>query len=140
MTNEKYTALCNEYNRVTEAIALFDSGNHPEYDKETLDRELDNIHKEICEAVSELMTELVNIRAEANFDNLVHLNVLFRCAENCKDYQDGWNFLLENDYGNGYIDSIGADFYIIWDHHGAHSYGYREFFKVMEDLDFAFCD
>lgn len=145
MKRFEFEELKNQYCKITEAIALYDSGNHSEYDEDDLNEELDNIHVELCEAASDIAQYLINKidkygdrakvkMTDKDLADIKYLNALFDMAWNCKAYSySPEDFGLTNSYGNGVIDSIGADFYIHSCRRSENSYfGYREFLQLLE--------
>lgn len=148
MKKYEFEELRNQYCKITEAISLYDSGNHPEYNEDLLNEELDIIHEELCDAASDIAKELINKidrygdRAKVkmtneDLDDIKYLNILFDMAWTCKAYSySPEDFGLTKGYGNGVIDSIGADFYVgrCRRSEGLY-YGYREFLQLLEEYE-----
>ena len=148
MKKGEFEELKKQYCTITEAIALYDSGNHSEYDEDDLNEELDEIHAEICEEASYIAQCLINKidkegdRAKVKMTgkdlaNIHYLNALYDIALNCKAYSESPElFGLTKSYGNGVIDGIGADFYI-----GSckitekRYFGYEQFFQLLEEYE-----
>lgn len=146
MKKYEFEDLKNQYFKITEAIKLYDSGNHSEYDEDDLNDDLDNIHIELCEAAVDLAQYLINkIDSEddtakvkmtkEDLNNIHYLNSLFAMACNCKDYSYlPEEFGLTNSYGNGVIDGIGADFYIRHCRRSEYKhFGYSQFSHLLEE-------
>ena len=147
MNKYQFEALKKEYSTVTEAIKLYDSGKHSEYNKDLLDEQLDKIHEEICDAASEIAQYLIDKidekgdRAKVkmtnrDWANIKYLNSLGYMACKCRDHcESPEEYLgLTKSYGNGYIDSIGADFYV-WSCRKQEytRYGYKEFYQLLDE-------
>ena len=125
MNKYEFEALKKEYSTITKAIKLYDSGKHSEYNEDLLDEKLDKIHEEICDAASEIAQYLIDKIDDAedngekvkmtkkDLADIDYLDSLYRMACECRDYCE-WPevFDLTKSYGNGYINSIGADFYV----------------------------
>ena len=148
MKKFEFEELKKQYCKITEAIKLYDSGNHSEYDEDDLNDDLDNIHIEICEAASDIAQYLINkidndyngeeVKLTAkDLANIHYLNALYRMACNCKDYcYEPEAFGLTNFYGNGVLDGIGADFYIGHCRRSKYKYfGYNEFLNLLEKYE-----
>lgn len=146
MKKFEFEELKKRYYTITEAIELYDSGNHSEYDEDDLNEELDSIHAELCEAVSDIAQYLIDKIDETgdrakvkmtnkDLANIHYLNALYYMALDCKTYGESPElFGLTNSYGNGVIDSIGADFYVSCCKRSECSYyGYREFLQLLEE-------
>jgi len=58
MKKEEYFDLKSKFCAIEEKIYLFDSGEHDEYDYDSLCDELDRVHEELCFAVSKLSQKL----------------------------------------------------------------------------------
>lgn len=148
MKKYEFEDLKNQYFKITEAIKLYDSGNHSEYDEDDLNDELDNIHIELCDAVVDLAQYLINkIDSEdditkvkmtkKDLNNIYYLNSLLDMAFNCKDYNySPEDFGLTNSYGNGVIDNIGADFYIRHCRRSEYKhFGYGQFLQLLKEYE-----
>ena len=145
MKKYEFEELKKKYYTITEAIALYDSGNHSEYDEDDLNDELDNIHVELCEAVSDIAQYLINKiddgeevkMTKKDLADIHYLNALYDMAWTCKAYAySPEDFGLTNSYGNGVIDSIGADFYISHCRRSEGKYfGYNEFYQLLEKYE-----
>ena len=111
MKKYEFEELKNQYYTITEAIKLYDSGNHSEYDEDDLNEELDNIHVEICEAASDIAQYLINkIDNDYNGEEVKMTD---------KDFESYWQknrlqILKHNDSYNkatqGYKMTSGADY------------------------------
>ena len=148
MNKYEFEALKKEYSTITEAIKLYDSGKHSEYNEDLLDEQLDKIHEEICDAASETAQYLIDKidekgdRAKVKMTNkdladIDYLNSLYYMACKCRDYCDEPEaFDLTKGYGNGVIDSIGADFYV-WSCRKREytRYGYEEFWQLLAEYE-----
>ena len=146
MNKYEFEALKKEYSKITEAIKLYDSGKHSEYNEDLLDEQLDKIHEEICDAASEIAQYLIDKidekgdRAKVKMTNkdlanIKYLNSLGYMACKCRDYCESPEYLgLTKGYGNGYINSIGADFYV-WSCRKQEytRYGYKEFYQLLDE-------
>lgn len=141
MKRYEFIELCDKYHKVEEAIYLYDSGRHPEYNKEILDETLDDVHKELCYQVSLLAQKL--IRAIDNGETINpeekdFLNSLYIFCDNCRCFCDCPDmFDLTHEYGNGLIDSIGADFEVLENNTPYKFFGYREFYELLENYNLA---
>lgn len=148
MTKYEFEELKNNYCKITEAIALYDSGNHSEYDEDDLNDQLDEIHAEICEAVSDIAQYLIDKIDDEDYGkkfqmtkndlaDIHYLNALYEMASNCRDYcYNPEAFGITNFYGNGVIDGVGADFYISRCRKGEHKcFGYTEFYQLLEEYE-----
>ena len=148
MNKSEFEELRKQYWTITEAILLYDSGNHSEYDEDLLNENLDEIHEDICDAASDLAKELINkidkygdrSKVKMTDDDLAdikYLNILFDMAWTCKAYSDSpEDFGLTKSYGNGVIDSIGADFCVGFCKKSRCFYfGYREFMYLLEEYE-----
>ena len=147
MNKYQFEALKKEYSKITEAIKLYDSGKHSEYNEDDLDEQLDKIHEEICDAASEIAQYLIDKIDDAEDDgkkvkmtkrdlaDIDYLNSLGYMACNCRDYcEEPERYDLTKSYGNGYINSIGADFYVWSCRHSEYTrYGYREFWQLLNE-------
>ena len=146
MKESEFEELRKQYWTITEAILLYDSGNHSEYDEDSLNEELDNIHFEICEAASDIARHLINKidrygdiskvkMKDKDLDDIKYLNILFDMAWTCKAYSySPEDFGLTKGYGDGTIDSIGADFCIGRCRRSEYAaFGYREFLQLLEE-------
>ena len=145
MNKYEFEALKKEYSTITEAINLYDSGKHSEYNEDLLDEQLDKIHEEICDAASEIAQYLIDKIDDAEDDgvkvkmtnkdlaNIDYLKSLFYMACNCRDYCDSpEHFNLTKCYGNGVINSIGVDFYVGSCKRSEYTrYGYGEFWQLL---------
>ena len=148
MKKYEFEELKKNYYAITEAISLYDSGNHSEYDEDDLNDELDNIHVEICETASDIAQHLINKidseddRAKVkmtneDLDNIHYLNALYDWACACRDFSESPEaFDLTNSYGSGLLDSIGADFYVAHCRRSEYKYfGYTEFLQLLEKYE-----
>lgn len=149
MNKYEFEALKKEYSKITEAIKLYDSGKHSEYNEDLLDEQLDKIHEEICDAASDIAQYLIDKIDDAEYNeekvkltnkdwaNIDYLNSLGYMACNCRDYcEDPERFDLTKGYGNGYINSIGADFYVCSCRRSEYTrYGYREFWQLLNEYE-----
>ena len=148
MTESEFYELKKQYCNITEAITLYDSGNHSEYDEDLLNEELDIVHEELCDAASDIAKELINKidkygdRAKVKMTkedlaDIEYLNALFDMAWNCKAYSySPEDFGLTKNYGNGVIDSVGADFYVGRCRRSEGLYfGYREFLQLLDEYE-----
>ena len=148
MNKSEFEELKNRYWNITEAIELYDSGNHSEYNEDDLNEELDIIHEDICEAASDIAQYLINKidkygdRAKVkmtkeDLDNIDYLNALFDMAWNCKAYCDTpKDFGLTKSYGNGVIDSVGEDFYVFsYKRDDGLYFCYRDFLQLLEEYE-----
>lgn len=143
LTEKEFEELKNQYYAIIEAIELYDSGNHSEYNEEWLNYQLDSVHMDICDAASDMAQYLIykidnGEKLETtgeDLDNIRYLNVLYNMAASCKVLgEEPEAFELNNTYGNGVIDSIGADFYVFYCKRSEYSfYGYSEFFQLLEE-------
>ena len=149
MNKYEFEALKKEYSIITEAIKLYDSGKHSEYNEDLLDEQLDKIHEEICDAASEIAQYLIDKIDDAEKDgakvkmtnkdlnNICYLNSLYFMACNCRDYcESPEHFDLTKCYGNGYINSIGADFNV-WSRRKIEYtiYGYGGFWQLLVEYE-----
>ena len=149
MNKYEFEALKKEYNTITEAIKLYDSGKHSEYNEDLLDEQLDKIHEEICDAASDIAQYLIDKIDDAKEDgekvkmtnkdlaNIDYLNSLCYMACNCRDYcESPESFDLTKSYGNGYINSVGADFNV-WSCRKSEytKYGYEEFWQLLNEYE-----
>ena len=144
MNKYEFEALKKEYSTITEAIKLYDSGKHSEYNEDLLDEQLDKIHEEICDVASEIAQYLIDKIDEKgdiakvkmtkkDLADIDYLKSLFYMACNCRDYcLSPEHFGLTNCYGNGYINSIGVDFYV-WNCKRSKytRFGYGEFWQLL---------
>ena len=148
MKKYEFEELKKKYCTITEAIELYDSGNHSEYNKDLLDEQLDDIHTEICEAASDIAQYLINKidgaeddgekvkMTDKDLDNINYLNTLLDMACDCRAY--GYSpevFSLTKSYGN---DNSFADleFYIGRCKRSEYEYfGYREFLQLLEEYE-----
>lgn len=146
MKEFEFEELRKKYWTITEAISLYDSGNHSEYNEDCLNDQLDEVHAEICEAATDIAQYLINKIDDAedcgekvkmtneDLDNIKYLNILLDMAWNCRAY--GYSpelFGLTKNYGN---DNSFADpeFGIgRCKRSGYFSFGYREFLQLLED-------
>lgn len=115
MTTNNFRTLLDDYYRIEEAIILYDSGTHPEYDYERLCEALDDIHETLCYECSQLASKLINEHKEqktASNEEIHFLNVLFDKALMCKEFADPECSGLNNEYGSGLITCHGTDFYV----------------------------
>ena len=148
MKEFEFEELRKQYWTITEAILLYDSGKHSEYDEDDLNEELDEIHAGLCDAAADLAKELINkidrygdrSKVKMTDDDLAdikYLNILFEMAWTCKAYAySPEDFGLTKGYGNGVIDSIGADFYVGCCRRSEYKYyGYREFLQLLDDYE-----
>ena len=148
MNKSEFEELKKKFYTITEAILLYDSGNYSEYDEDDLNEELDNIHVEICEAASYIAQYLINKidkygdrskvkMTNEDLDNIHYLNDLFDMAWACKAYAYApEDFGLTKSYGNGVIDSVGADFYVGRCRRSEGLYfGYTEFLQLLEEYE-----
>ena len=148
MTEFEFYELKKQYCKITEAITLYDSGNHSEYNEDLLNEQLDEIHEEICEAASDIAQYLINKidkygdRAKVKMTkedlaDIDYLNALFDMAWNCKAFGDTpEDFGLTKSYGNGVIDSAGADFYVGRCRGREEVYFcYREFLQLLDEYE-----
>lgn len=143
LTEQDFEELKNEYYTITEAIELYDSGKHPEYNEEWLNYQLDSVHMDLCDAASDIAQYFIYKidngakieKTGEDLDNIRYLNILFDMAWACKAYAySPEDFGLTKSYGNGVIDSIGADFYVFYCKRREESYfGYREFLQLLEE-------
>ena len=146
MNKSEFEELKNRYWNITEAIELYDSGNHSEYNEDCLNVDLDIVHEDICEAVSDIAQYLINKidkygdrakvkMTDEDLANIDYLNALFDMAWNCKAYGDTpEDFGLTKSYGSGYIDSIGTDFYIGRCRRREEVYFcYRDFLQLLDE-------
>ena len=144
MNKYEFEALKKEYSTITEAIKLYDSGKHSEYNEDLLDEQLDKIHEEICDAASEVAQYLIDkidekgdiAKVKMTKKDLADINYiksLFYMACNCRDYcLSPEHFDLTKCYGNGYINSIGADFYVWSCKRSKYTrFGYGEFWQLL---------
>lgn len=137
MTRNEFMELKNKFSTISEAIMLYDSGNHSEYNKDDLDKQLDDIHKVLCIATSDLAQEIIKAIDEGNaYDSqdVEYLNALFLYCDKCRCYNEGPEMYdLKNSYGNGVIDGIGADFTVYYNDRTEYKYfGYSEFGDLLE--------
>ena len=151
MKKYEFEELKKKYYTITEAISLYDSGNHSEYNKDCLDQELDDIQADICNAASDIAQYLINKIDDAEYDgkkvkmtdkdldNIKYLNSLLEMAWYCKAYADTPEaFDLTKSYGSGILNSASADFYIGSCKRSEYEYsdfGYREFLHVLEEYE-----
>lgn len=148
ITKHEFEELKNKYYVIAEAIELYDSGKHPEYNEDWLNEQLDSIHIELCDAVSDIAQYLIDKIDETDggaevevtgedLDNIHYLNVLYDMAMDCKTYGESpEEFGLTNSYGNGVISSIGADFYVGCCKRSGYKYfGYKEFLQLLETYE-----
>jgi predicted nucleotide-binding protein (sugar kinase/HSP70/actin superfamily) len=136
MTRHEFIELKDRFYRVAEAISLYDSGNHPEYDKDTLDADLNAVHAELCYQASLLAQKLIRALdngQQVDLEEKHFLNELFIWCDNCRCYSDCSEMLdLTQDYGSGYVDPIGADFEVFENNTEYKFFGYREFYDLLE--------
>ena len=150
MNKSEFEELKNQYCTITEAISLYDSGNHSEYNEDLLNEQLDEIHEDICEAASDLAKELINKidkygnrakvkMTDKDLADIKYLNILFDMAWTCKAYSySPEDFGLTKGYGNGVIDSVGADFCVGRCRRSEEIYfGYREFLQLLDEYGLA---
>ena len=145
MKKYEFEELKKQYCKITEAISLYDSGNHSEYNKDCLDQELDNIHSDICNAASDIAQYLINKidnevkMTDKDLDNIKYLNILLDMAWNCRAYCDSPElFGLTKSYGEGISNSAVDDFYIYSCKRSEYEYttfDYREFLQLLEDYE-----
>lgn len=142
MKNYEFLALKDNFYRIQEAIQLHNTGNHPEYDKDTLDELLDGIHEELCDACSNLAKELIYAldhytRPEIDEDDKHYLETLFHWAIECRNYSEyPEESGLNDSYGRGNIDVIGADFYVgPCDRSSYRCFGYSQFAQLLETYE-----
>ena len=137
----EFEELKKQYCKITEAIALYDSGNHSEYNEDLLNDHLDEIHFEICEEASYIAQYLINKidkkvkMTDKDLANIRYLNALYDMAWNCRAYcYSPELFDLTKSYGNGVIDGIGADFYIgNCKRREQRYFGYEQFLQLLEE-------
>ena len=126
-----------DFHRISEAIQLHNTGRHCEYDKDNLDEQLDIVHRELCDACSDFATDLITLVKEGHpvgQKAKEWLTALYYWALECRDYGDNPESCeLEDSYGSGRLDSIGADFYVYYGFRNYHCYGYREFAELLEN-------
>ena len=150
MNKYEFEALKKEYSKITEAIKLYDSGKHSEYNEDSLDEQLDKIHEEICDAASDIAQYLIDKIDDAedngekvkmtkkDLANIDYLNSLCYMACKCRDYcESPEEYLgLTKSYGNGYINSVGADFNV-WSRRKSEytKYGYEEFWRLLNEYE-----
>lgn len=149
MNKYEFEALKKEYSTVTEAIKRYDSGKRLLYSEYLLDDQLDRIHEEICDAASDIAQYLIDKIDDAedngekvkmtkkDLANIEYLNSLIYMACTCRDYcEEPERFGLNISYGNGYINSIGADFYVCSCRHSEYTrYCYGGFYKLLEEYE-----
>ena len=136
MTTREFDELMNTYAKVCEAIQLFETGNHSEYNKEDLDEQLDDIHRDMCRAASELAQEIIEaIDAGKTYSqkDVEYLNTLFCYCEECYDLcYTPELFDYNESYGNGVIDNIGADFDVIHNERTEYKhFSYSGFYNLL---------
>ena len=148
MKEFEFEELRKQYWNITEAILLYDSGKHSEYDEDALNEQLDDIHEELCDAASDIAKELINKidkygdrkkvkMTDKDLEDIKYLNILFDMAWTCKAYAySPEDFGLTKGYGNGVIDSVGADFYVGRCRRREDVYfGYREFLNLLDEYE-----
>ena len=149
MNKYEFEALKKEYSTITEAIKLYDSGKHSEYNEDDLDEQLDKIHEEICDIASDIAQYLIDKIDDAedngekvkmtkkDLANIDYLNSLVYMAYTCRDYcEDPEVFDLTKSYGNGYINSVGADFNVRSCRKSEYTkYGYEEFWRLLNEYE-----
>ena len=149
MKKYEYEELKKNYCTITEAIKLYDSGNHSEYDEDELNEQLDSIHEEICDAASDIAQYLIDKIDDAEYyleevkmtnkdlDDIKYLNSLLDMARICRDFcYKPEAFGLTNSYGNGVLNGIGADFYISHCRRSEYtSFGYDQFLQLLEKYE-----
>ena len=143
MNRYEFNTLKNKFATVDEAIRLYDTG-HSEYSKNTLDTALDDVHKELCYAASEVAQKLIKAidkntykpnskYAKAQSEYLEALNDM---AYNCYIYgvaPEDCDFNYS--YGNGIIDAIGADFTVRENERTEYKYfDYSSFYELISDI------
>lgn len=145
MKQNTYSNLKNKFYSILEAIKLYDSGRHPEYNKDALDTELDEVHYELCDAASEATQVVVDL-IDTHGRKVLNLKSIKRIADQaafladlCRDcynlcYEPDC-FDLNDNYGNGVVDSIGADFCVDCKRSKTHYLGYNAFFNLLEDYE-----
>jgi hypothetical protein len=135
MTNTLFENCKNDFYRISEMIQLHNTGRHCEYDKDDLDMQLDIVHEEICDVCADFAADLISMLADGkkiSKKSKEILTVLYDWAVECKDYcYLPEIYDLDDSYGNGVIDVIGADFYV----RGKGCFGYKEFLKLLETYD-----
>ena len=143
----EFEDLKNRYYAITEAIELYDSGNHSEYNKDDLDQELDDIHAEICEAASTIAQYLINkidndyngVKVEMtdkDLDNIHYLNFLLDMVCDCRTY--GYSpevFGLTKSYGND--NSMCDPEFYVWKCRRSEDkyFNYRGFLDLLEKYE-----
>lgn len=149
MTKFEFEELKKKYRTITEAIKRYDSGKRLLYSEYLLDEQLDKIHEEICDAASDIAQYLIDKIDDAedngekvkmtnkDLANIDYLNSLFYMACICRDYfEEPERYDLTISYGNGYLNSVGADFYVCSCRHSEYTrYGYAEFYKLLEEYE-----
>ena len=148
MKEFEFEELRKQYWTITEAILLYDSGNHSEYNEDDLNEELDEVHAGLCDAASDIAKELINKidrygdrakvkMTDKDLNDIKYLNILFDMAWTCKAYSySPEDFGLTKSYGNGVIDSVGADFYVGRCRRSEVIYfGYREFLQLLDEYE-----
>lgn len=147
MNRFEFEKLEKQCFKITAAIILYDSGKHSEYNEDLLDEQLDKIHEEICDAASDIAQYLIDkiddaedygktvIMTNKDLDNIDYLNSLSNMACICRDFGESPEaFGLTKSYGNGYIDSVGADFYVCSRRRSEYTiYGYEEFWQLLNE-------
>lgn len=140
--------LKNQYCKITEAIELYDSGNHSEYDKDCLDEQLDDIHFKICESASDIAQYLINKIDDAeengeevkmtdkDLDNIKYLNFLLDLSIDCRTYDDSPEvFGLTQSYGNDNC-ACDPDFYVgLCRRSKDVCFGLRGFLNLLEEYE-----
>lgn len=116
--NSKVLELKDRFGEITSAISLYEQGNHPEYDSYDFDELVDQLHSDILDEISDYVYKFMEI-LEQNGTKIYNLKSYIPYKKNisCLFYMANRLYNIgygddefENEYGNGVIDSIGADF------------------------------
>ena len=146
MKEYEFEELRKKYWTITEAIELYGSGNHSEYNKDCLDEELDTIHEEICEAASTIAQYLINKidnkdygeveMTDKDLDNIKYLNILLDMVWDCRAYGYSPEALgLTKSYGND--NSMCDPEFYVWKCRRSEDkyFNYRGFLDLLEKYE-----
>lgn len=116
--NSKVLELKDRFGELIESISLHELGNHPEYDNYDFDELVDELHSKVLSEISDYVYRFMEI-LEKHGTKIYNLKSYLAYKKNIsclyylawRLYEIGYGHVdFENSYGNGVIDSIGADF------------------------------